>query len=451
MKKNYLLIFLTVILAAAGFSQSDSARYLWNAGAYRYGDNFFRSDAPDTMSVGGRQIFVIDDAETTIVIPKRSLGTYEDSGGIKVYPRYATIQWNFPKVWEPDPLYYSFATIGIAPDEFQVAMEGNSEANRDICFYTRRNINLGIKIPDFESGDYKVQMVEMFNNSMSNAFDRFPFTIWCDRGYYGFGLIKFLDLRPGYPTMGHPRDSVIIVNIQIDTLFGAYGGPGSGYAKFFRGQVLDTIKFDIDVSGAYRIAGGTEVRPGAIETDSVKIKELVSAGGRFADSIYVNMATNCRYARYIPGLTTDYGCFLSLNGDNNDFVMLKGVCKKDSMVIRSSAGYVGYIDYLLYVREGSGWQEKALTTAPVYMSTLEIWPTVTKGGARMQYFIRERQHVGIGLYDTAGRKVSCLYDGDAEPGLYSSVLDLSALSQGVYFVRLEAGTEVLKGKAVIVK
>lgn len=443
--------FLFMAVAAIAFPQSDSARYLWNAGAYRYGENFFRSDAPDTLFVGGRQIFVIDDAETTLVVPRSSLAEYEDSGGIKIYPRYSTIQWNFPKAWEPDPQYYAYATIGIAPDEFQLAMEGNSEANRDICLYARRNINLGLKIPTYESGDYKLQIVEQFNNGSSGAFDRFPFTVWSDRAYYGFGLTKFLDLRPGYPTMGNARDSVIIVNIQIDSLFGAYGQPGSGYAKFLRAQILDTVKFDIDVSGTYRIAGGSEVRPKAIETDSLKIKNLVSAGERFAACIYVNMPTDHRYARYIPGLNAGYGCFLSLVGDNGDFVMLKGFCKKDSLVIRSSADYTGNVEYLLYAREGTGGQEMNPQTIPFFSSGLEIWPTVTNNRSRLQYIVRERQHVGISIYDVTGKRALRLVDNDMEPGIYAYDLDMSQLSQGVYFIRLEAGSEIKNEKVVIIK
>jgi hypothetical protein len=451
-KKRRMSLFLLACIPALAIGQPDSARYLWNAGAYNFGDAFFRSDAVDTLFLGDRQIFALNAAETTLIIPRFTIDAFEDSGGITVYPKDATVMWSFPRKFETQPDSYAYVTLGVAPDEFQISMEGTSPDNKDICFYSRRNINLGLKIPTQESGDYRVQVVEEFNNNQINAFQRIPLTIWSDRAYYGFGLAKFLDLRPGYPTMGHPRDSLIVMNIQVDTLFGAYGQHGSGYAKFIRAQILDTTKFEIDMNGTYRIAGGTEIRPLAVKTDTVELGHIVISSDQSAGKIYVNETGSFRISRYMPGLTSDHSCLLTLSGDNDEFITLKKFCKTDSLIIRGSGGYTGFIEYLVYRRAYTPrYQDESLINTPVGRSILQIEPVVTNRSARVRYSVPYAQYIGLNLYDAVGRRVSAFVNNIVDAGMYSFDLDFTGLSQGLYFLRLETGNVVSCEKVVFVR
>ncbi|HEX7320799.1 MAG TPA: T9SS type A sorting domain-containing protein [bacterium] len=450
-RRSFLFFFG---LASVVFGQSDSARYLWNSGGYQSGDKFFRSDVCDTMFLGTRQIMGIYDGDSSVVFPRKSIDAYDDSGGIKIETRSSTMYWHFPKCWEGGADSTAYVSLGIAPDEFQISMEGTSAYNKDINFYSRRAINLGLKMPGDQSGDYMVQFREQFNCGLPSMFERFPFRLHGDRCGYGYGLTKFLELNPNYANMGYYCDSVIILNIQFDTLFGAYGAPGSGYGKFVRGQVLDTVKFDIDRTGAYTIHNGTEIRLKAIQTESLYVKYIVAQGDRFADMVYIDRPSAFRVAYYVPGITAEYGCLLTLQGDDDEFIILKGLCKTDSLVIRGSGGYAGYIEYLLckkaYQKIWPGPEEyKAIGRRRFF--NLEVLPSITTGTTKLRYTVPEHRHIKLALYDVAGREAALIVDGAVEAGQYSFDLDLSRFSQGLYFLKLEVDAEIINEKVVVVR
>ncbi|MEO0106511.1 MAG: T9SS type A sorting domain-containing protein [candidate division WOR-3 bacterium] len=446
-----LLIMVTAVSAAG---QSDSAKYLWNAGDFRFGDSFFRCDTPDTILIGNRELLTVGftEGDTLFVIPRRSLSTYEDSGGMTIDPKSSTIQWTFPKSWEVIPDRYAYATLGIAPDEIQIAMHGNSENNRSICLYAPL-INL-VNIFPSDEGDLNnsgLQFIENFNYEQPNQFQRIPLTVFPDRPGYGVGLVRFLKLNPNYANMGALNDSVILIDIQLDTIFGAYGDTGSGYVKFIRGQILDTLKFDIDRTGAYRINNGTEVRPGAVETETLKIKYLLSSSEQFAGAIYIDQPTKFRIAQYIPGITADYGCLLTLTGDNDDFVILKGLCKTDSLIVRGNDGYKGYIQYLLYRNNSKTGHQKFSKDITFSPCKFEVFPTITNQLLQLRYTLAEKQHIALNLYDVTGRKVATLVEGTVEPGHYAYYVDSALLSQGVYFVSLRSEKEIKNKKIIVIK
>jgi hypothetical protein len=55
------------------------------------------------------------------------------------------------------------------------------------------------------------------------------------------------------------------------------------------------------------------------------------------------------------------------------------------------------------------------------------------------------------IYDVVGRLVSNVVNGKQEPGVYHPKLNITGLSQGVYFVRLNVEDESLVKKVVFVK
>lgn len=437
------------------FAQSDSAKYLWNAGDYRFGDRFFRSDVSDTIFIGNRELLITQagESETLIVIPRYRISSFEDSGGLIINPKSSALHWKFPKSWETFPGRVAFATMGIAPDEIQIAMHGNSENNRGICLYSLGTINLVMKFPtdQADANNYRIQFIEGFNYGKPNEFNRMPLIISPDRPGYGFGLTKFIQINPNYANMGAPNDSVVIIDILIDTIFGAYGGKGSGYVNFIKGQILDTLKFTIDRSGSYKINGGTEIRKGALETDTAQIGFLVSNSPQFAGTIYVDETKNFRIAHYLPGITPDHGCFLTLQGDDENFIILKGMCKTDSLIVRGSAGYQGYIEYLIYKRNGRTpiLNEKSIPI--IHTLALKIHPTIIKHNALLLYQIPQKEKINLDLYDVVGRKVASLLEGYFEPGSYSYNFDLSQYSQGIYFLLLKTEKATKSEKLILLK
>jgi len=59
--------------------------------------------------------------------------------------------------------------------------------------------------------------------------------------------------------------------------------------------------------------------------------------------------------------------------------------------------------------------------------------------------------VEVGVYDLSGRLALKLASGQYAAGSHQIVLDGTALSSGVYVVRLEVGGGVVQAKAALVK
>lgn len=72
LQRSLIFIGITSIV----FAQSDSAKYLWNAGDYRFGDNFFRCDVSDTIKIDNREYLLISAEDTSIIIPRKSNATF---------------------------------------------------------------------------------------------------------------------------------------------------------------------------------------------------------------------------------------------------------------------------------------------------------------------------------------------------------------------------------------
>jgi hypothetical protein len=69
----------------------------------------------------------------------------------------------------------------------------------------------------------------------------------------------------------------------------------------------------------------------------------------------------------------------------------------------------------------------------------------------LNYQIPEAGQVRMTLYDALGRQVAILLDEPMQPGSYDQVVSASALSSGIYFVRLESGDTSVTQKISVVR
>ncbi len=69
----------------------------------------------------------------------------------------------------------------------------------------------------------------------------------------------------------------------------------------------------------------------------------------------------------------------------------------------------------------------------------------------IMFSVPRKTAVRIELYDAAGRLVSTLADGEFDAGVHSVRLDASRLTNGVYFVRMEAGDYSAVKKITVLK
>lgn len=67
------------------------------------------------------------------------------------------------------------------------------------------------------------------------------------------------------------------------------------------------------------------------------------------------------------------------------------------------------------------------------------YPNPTKGMTTFTFYLNGQQQVSLDLYDTMGRKVKTIYEGEAGIGLHTFETDLSDLIPGSYIYTLQAG------------
>ena len=80
------------------------------------------------------------------------------------------------------------------------------------------------------------------------------------------------------------------------------------------------------------------------------------------------------------------------------------------------------------------------TALPAVFALEQNHPNPVRGKATIRYQIPERRTVSISVYDISGREVKTLVIGPKEPGYYSVSLDTKELPQGIYLVKMKAGS-----------
>jgi hypothetical protein len=69
----------------------------------------------------------------------------------------------------------------------------------------------------------------------------------------------------------------------------------------------------------------------------------------------------------------------------------------------------------------------------------------------LRYTLPTASNVTVTVFDAAGRRVSILYQGTAPAGTSELSWNVTAVPAGVYFVRLDAGSENRTARVVVVK
>jgi hypothetical protein len=80
----------------------------------------------------------------------------------------------------------------------------------------------------------------------------------------------------------------------------------------------------------------------------------------------------------------------------------------------------------------------------------QTFPNPTSRQATVQFVVLDRREVSLRLYDTLGRQVRTLTDGNLE-GRQEMQVDLSGLSSGTYFLRLDAEGQTETQQVTVVR
>ena len=88
---------------------------------------------------------------------------------------------------------------------------------------------------------------------------------------------------------------------------------------------------------------------------------------------------------------------------------------------------------------------------PCQFAIISLYPNPFNSVMRIGYALPEAADVRLAVYDVTGRLVSELARGQMQAGMHTVVFDGSALSSGVYVVRLDAGGRKSQVKVALVK
>ncbi len=75
-------------------------------------------------------------------------------------------------------------------------------------------------------------------------------------------------------------------------------------------------------------------------------------------------------------------------------------------------------------------------------------PTPSRSQATVTLRLGAAQQVTAEVFDVRGRRVATLYDGPLRPGVHPLVVDVGALSAGVYLVRAQGDVGVASTRLV---
>jgi len=100
-----------------------------------------------------------------------------------------------------------------------------------------------------------------------------------------------------------------------------------------------------------------------------------------------------------------------------------------------------------------GWDEEALTSAPVPRETLLIsaYPNPFNAETTITFDLQTAAEVSLKVYDIAGREVQDLGFGIWDLGTHSVRWNAAGLPSGIYFYRIEAGGLSAIGKCILLK
>jgi len=82
-------------------------------------------------------------------------------------------------------------------------------------------------------------------------------------------------------------------------------------------------------------------------------------------------------------------------------------------------------------------------------SSIELYPNPITTTTTICFSLPQNSHVTLKVYDSLGREIATLVDGELNQGEHSVVFDAKNLSTGVYFLSLRAGN-ILQQKIMMI-
>jgi len=190
------------------------------------------------------------------------------------------------------------------------------------------------------------------------------------------------------------------------------------WTKLYGGEWDDAgLSFAAASDGGYIIAGTTKIVEGPFN-DGYLVK--INAQG---DMLW----------------TSAYGG----SSEQNDDLFYSVIQADDGRYIiaghTDAFGEGNYDIWMVCLEAESVYVENRLKTTPQLCFLYQPYPNPCNQSVNILFNLNAPGYVRLTVYDLAGREVGKLLEGNYSPGSYRNTFDASALSSGVYFIRMEAG------------
>ncbi|MGB3479185.1 MAG: T9SS type A sorting domain-containing protein [bacterium] len=107
--------------------------------------------------------------------------------------------------------------------------------------------------------------------------------------------------------------------------------------------------------------------------------------------------------------------------------------------------------YLLYAKGTFTGVEETRTKIPRARFALQVYPNPVQGVLNIKYAVYTQTETELSLYDVTGSRINVLKHKNVVPGYYQENIDVSKLSNGIYFIMLRQDNDKVTRKFLVVK
>ncbi len=95
--------------------------------------------------------------------------------------------------------------------------------------------------------------------------------------------------------------------------------------------------------------------------------------------------------------------------------------------------------------------ESSASLIPEEYEILTAYPNPFNGTTQITYRLKNRSNIKLKLYNIEGREVMDLFDGNKSAGEHTISLNSTTLATGIYFLKLNSGSETYVKKLTLLK
>ncbi|MCL4539509.1 MAG: T9SS type A sorting domain-containing protein [Bacteroidetes bacterium] len=183
--------------------------------------------------------------------------------------------------------------------------------------------------------------------------------------------------------------------------------------------------------------------------DSVKVANAVVAPTPVEVSVYDGQ--NLIFDRPLKDTSSVLNLKITATPTNGTIAGLRPVVKFETSNGNPDSVVFNTVENMFVPQSLQPKNEQVMSQIPLTFSLSQNYPNPFNPTTRVDYTIAKAGMVSLKVYDVLGREVETIVNENEQPGRYSVNFDGSHLASGVYFYRLEAGSNVITKKMLLMK